>query len=162
MGVIRSRLKQIFSKFLEGQSETLKGQNGVLAFNFQSTYKYHISVFHQYFVLHFFDLFPEKKKILIWGSWPTVPLWGPLWIRYKSVLSTSLNGISTCRLCFTNRASYHRNDGWLVCWLGTMDRVIFRVQWTFISSIETAFKPSTPVASFKGRLQLPSHCCFTS
>ena len=44
---------------------------------------------------------------------------------------------------------------WLVGWLGIMDRVdshVMTVQWTFISSIEHPFKPSTPVASLKGHL----------
>ena len=46
----------------------------------------------------------------------------------------------------------------MVGWLGTMDQdtkvSVMTVQWTFVSSIEHPFKPSTPVASLKGPLQL--------
>ena len=46
MGVLLLILKEKNSPFLEGQSEILKGQNGV-EFNFQSAYKHHISINHQ-------------------------------------------------------------------------------------------------------------------
>ena len=53
--MFKSIFEKIFFQLLEGQSETLKDQNGV-EFNFQSTYTHH--------------------KTLIWRSWPTVRRYG--------------------------------------------------------------------------------------
>ena len=71
-----------FSQLLEGQSETLKGQNWE-EFHLQYAYKHHAPC--RLFNLTFFCLEKPKDPIsLIWGSWPTVSMRA---INYTMLLS---------------------------------------------------------------------------